>query len=179
MKEFRSTKFLFVLAVILLAASTRFISDIPNFNPFWAVAFFAGAMIPGRFKAIAIPLGALFISDIFLGFHADMLAVYLGFALMIFIGRVLMNKPDIYNIGGGAVLGAVLFYLITNFSSWITMGTYPMTWDGLISCYAAAIPFFRNAILSTVLFTYAFFGVNLLFEKFVIGRNLLPAKIGS
>ncbi|MFW6232851.1 MAG: DUF6580 family putative transport protein [Bacteroidota bacterium] len=151
MKEFRSTKFLFVLAVILLAASTRFISDIPNFNPFWAVAFFAGAMIPGRFKAIAIPLGALFISDIFLGFHADMLAVYLGF----------------------------LFYLITNFSSWITMGTYPMTWDGLISCYAAAIPFFRNAILSTVLFTYAFFGVNLLFEKFVIGRNLLPAKIGS
>ncbi len=54
---------------------------------------------------------------------------------------------------GGALTGAILFYLITNFGVWI-LGGYDFTFDGLITSYTMAIPFFGYTVLSTIIFSF-------------------------
>ena len=52
----------------------------------------------------------------------------------------------------GALMGACLFYIITNFGVW-SLGSYGYTLDGLITCYVVAIPFFGNTLVSTIFFS--------------------------
>ena len=51
----------------------------------------------------------------------------------------------------GALLGAVIFFVLTNFGVWLN-GFYGYTIDGLINCYILAIPFFSYSIISTLFF---------------------------
>ena len=55
-----------------------------------------------------------------------------------------------------AILSSVIFFVITNFTVWLFSGYYPKTYEGLVLCYTMAIPFFRNTILSTLLYTGLF-----------------------
>jgi len=59
---------------------------------------------------------------------------------------------SITNRISGSLIGASLFYLITNFGIW-SLGTYSYTLEGLILCYTLAIPFFGYSIISTLLFS--------------------------
>ena len=52
----------------------------------------------------------------------------------------------------GAIIGAILFFIITNFGVW-TSGFYGYSFNGLIECYILAIPFFLNTLVSTILFS--------------------------
>ena len=42
------------------------------------------------------------------------------------------------------------------------------TLGGLIACYLAAIPFFRNTLLSDLLFTAVFFGLHAVLSRMVV-----------
>ena len=50
-------------------------------------------------------------------------------------------------------MGAILFYIITNFGVW-SSGVYGYNFEGLISCYTLALPFFGNTLVSTLLFSF-------------------------
>ena len=72
----------------------------------------------------------------------------------------------------GMVVGATFsFFVITNFAVWAMDGLYPMTLEGLMACYIAAIPFYGNTLASTALFSALFFGLT----KWVEKNNLLAA----
>ena len=60
---------LIIPLIIVLAAVTRLIPHPPNFTPIIAIGLFGGAYIQNRSLAILIPIGAMFISDLFLGLH--------------------------------------------------------------------------------------------------------------
>ena len=62
-------------------------------------------------------------------------------------------KKNFLILGSMAIASSVWFFLTTNFSVWLIWDYYPKTFEGLISCYTLAIPFFTNTIVSTVLFT--------------------------
>ncbi len=153
-----SPRMMVIIGVILFGTLMRLIPHAPNFTPIAAIALFAGAHLGKRGLAYLIPLLALFISDIFLGFHNLMIPVYIGIGLIVFMGSLMHQNIRLPFIFGGSVAGSILFFLITNFAVWLTTPFYPNTFQGLISCYTMAIPFFHNTLLSGLLYSGVFFG---------------------
>lgn len=153
-----SPKLLIVSGIILFAALMRLIPHYPNFTPVAAIALFGGAHLGRKHLAFIVPLLALFISDLFLGFHQMMIPVYVGFALIVLLGTQLRNNVRVPYVIGGSVAGSVLFFLITNFAVWAMTPYYPNTFAGLLMSYTMAIPFFHSALLGDLFYNAVFFG---------------------
>jgi len=146
----------------------------PNFSAAYAIVFCAGLYLPGRLAWI-VPLAVLAGSDLLLSlfFYRDIafswqayLAAqcpnYLAYAGLIWLGRMLGAKRPWWTLLGGGIAGAILFYLVTNTASWITLA-YPKTLAGWIQALTTGFPqhpptweFFRNTLLSGGLFTGLF-----------------------
>jgi hypothetical protein len=169
-------RLLLLVGLIAVAVLTRFLPHPPNFVPVTAIALFAGAFFTDRRWAIAVPLAALFISDAIIGFHSTMLFVYGSVLLIVMLGTLLRNKRSALRIAGTTLAGAVLFFIVTNFGVWLTGTMYPKTFDGLMSCYVAAIPFFRNALLGDAVYVTSLFGALALAERWLpsVRRESVP-----
>jgi uncharacterized BrkB/YihY/UPF0761 family membrane protein len=143
------------LAIILLAVVARLVPHPANFAPIGGLALFSGTNFKNKFSFL-IPMLAMLISDIFLGFHATMPFIYLSFFIIYFIGRnTKINKWQ--NLLLVSLISSILFFIITNFGVWLYFNTYPKTIEGLIQCYMMGIPFFRNTLLSDLLYSFSFF----------------------
>lgn len=147
------------LIFVFLAAILRLVPHAPNFAPIGAMALFGGAYL-GRRYAIALPLAALFLSDIFIGFDGidGRAAIYGSFILIGFIGMWLKNHKTFTNVLAASLVSSILFFLITNFTILYTESLYPKTFQGLMESYVMALPFFRNTLLGDLFYTGVFFG---------------------
>jgi Family of unknown function (DUF6580) len=152
--------------MIVFAAMVRILPHPWNFAPIGAMALFSGAMFRDRRIAFLFPLVALFAGDLFVGLHRLMPVVYASFLLSVLIGTLLANRRSISRIGGAVFLGALQFFLVTNFAVWQLFGTYPHTPAGLAACYIAGLPFFGNALVGDALYATIFFGTFALAERF-------------
>lgn len=159
-----SGKLVFALSLIVLAALSRLLPHPPNFTPVAAMALFAGAVIADRKLALVVPLLALLLSDLLIGFHNTMLYVYGSVALMTALGFVLHKQRSAGRVLGNSIASSVLFFVLTNLGVWL-QGGYPMTASGLVSCYVAAIPFFHNTLIATVLYSGLLFGADYLWRR--------------
>jgi hypothetical protein len=151
-------RFLVLAGLILIAAFTRLIPHPPNFTAIGAMALFGGAYFSRKSLAFAVPLIAMFLSDIIIGFHPGMYAVYLSFILIVMIGMTLREKKKVVNIFLASVSASVLFFIITNFAQWLSYPLYTKDIPGLITCYVAAIPFFHQTLLGDLFFVGVLFG---------------------
>lgn len=158
-------RFTLLVGMILAGAATRLIPHPPNFTPLAALALFGGASFANKWAAFFVPLVGLFLSDLFLGFYTITPVVYCSFALITCLGFWLRRRQNIWRIAGATVAGAVLFFVMTNFSVWLIGGLYPRVWASLVDCFVAAIPFFRNTLLSDLLYSALLFGGLALAEK--------------
>jgi hypothetical protein len=149
-------RFLFLTAVVVVAAFARLIPHPPNLSPVGAIALFGGAFFPRTRNAFLIPLAAMLLSDLVLGLHALVPVVYGCFALNALLGRWLRSRRRFVPIALATVAGAVQFFLVTNFACWVLW--YPHTLEGFWTCYIAAIPFFHNTLIGDAVFTTAIFG---------------------
>ncbi len=156
-----------ITSFILIAAVFRFLPHAPNFTPLMAIALFSGVMFDNKKLAFLVPFSAMLVSDIFLGFHSAMPAVYLSFGIMVYFGILISTKKSILQITLTSLSGAVVFFILTNFAVWLTFNIYTKDIAGLMLCYEAAIPFFRNTLISTMVFSYVLFGAYALTERFV------------
>jgi hypothetical protein len=95
--------------------------------------------------------------------------VYASFLLSVFIGTWLADRRGFLRIGGTVFLGALQFFLVTNFAVWQLFGTYPHTPAGLAACYIAGLPFFGNTLAGDAVYASLFFGI------FALSENLFPA----
>jgi hypothetical protein len=173
-----------VLFIVVFAVS-RIPGLMPqNFSVAYAFVFCAGVYFSKRLSWW-LPLVVLLATDIGLNFYyqrahpdyqvwsvpnlANLAFNYAAYAVLIFLGRRFKPQSSFTSLLGGGILGAILFYLITNTASWffnpfnnpeysknlagwiiaLTKGTggYPSTWE-----------FFRNTLLSGGLFTALFAG---------------------
>jgi len=143
--------FLFISVILALG---RIIPHPPNFTPILATAIYTPYMVNDKWIAVLIPLSAMFIADIIIGFHPYMLWVYgaIGLSTLISNWSMRFNKKYI-QLGVMAILSSILFFIITNFAVWAIWDYYPKTIDGLIICYIKAIPFFQNTLLGTIIYT--------------------------
>ena len=148
-----------VFVLIVLAAASRLLPHPPNFAPVAAIGLFAGAL-SGRRIGWLVPLLALLASDLVLGFYhpVGMLWNYLAFGSCLLLGSGwLGNRRSLGRITGAVLASSVTFFVLSNFGMWAS-GYYPRTWAGLVECYVAAVPFFRNTLASDVLYSAALFG---------------------
>ena len=138
-----------------------------NFSPFSATVLFGAAYFSHRRWAFFAPLLMLFVGDLgiwlFSGnfdwaFYRGMEFVYLGFLVTATLGLFLRHKCSAMSVLTLAFVSEVAFFLITNFGSWWTMGFYPHTASGLMDCYIAGLPFFRNSLISCGFFSMLLFG---------------------
>ncbi|MGB7283276.1 MAG: DUF6580 family putative transport protein [Candidatus Acidiferrum sp.] len=160
---------LLVLAMIAIVAALRIAPHPWNFTPVGAMALFSGAMIKDRRLAFLFPLLALFAGDIFIGFHKLMPVVYASFLISVAIGLWLRHRRTVARVGAATLLGAIQFFLVTNFAVWALSLTYPRNSAGLLACYAAGVPFFWNTLAGD-----AFYAL-LLFGSFALAERVFPA----
>lgn len=156
-----------LISSILAAAALRLVPHPPNFSPIDAMALISGAYLGRRGLAFVAPLGALLLSDLFLGFYHGMAFVYGSVALVVVIGWWVSSRRTPLRIGAGALVSSVLFFVLTNFGMWLFSGFYPRTLSGLVTCYVAAVPFFQNTLAGDLFYTALLFGGFALLERSV------------
>jgi hypothetical protein len=150
---------LFVLSLLLIAVLLRISGILPdNVSPVAAIALFGGALFTNKLQGIAIPLGIMFLSDLYVGLHDLMVPVYIGFVIIGLIGLSIRKNPTMVKALGGALVGSILFFLITNAAVWMSTPYYSQTVGGLIECYVSGLPFFRNTLIGNMAFTALLFG---------------------
>jgi hypothetical protein len=155
-------------ALILLAVLTRVLPHAGWFN-FTAVGgslLYFGARRPLRQAIWALlPLAA---TDYYLTVYAysypfhiqDYLLTWAWYAAVLVLGAmVLKSKASAGRVITASILAPTSFFAISNFAVWAGSGLYPHTAAGLATSYAAAIPFYRNDLASTLLVTGLAFGV--------------------
>ena len=157
-----------MLALILITFGIllRFIPHIPNVSPVAAIALFGAAYLPTKRLVLIVPLALMIVSDLFIGLH-DIIVFTWGSTLLISILALSFkktNKP--MTILAGSLTGSVAFFVITNFGVWAS-GWYPHTITGLQECFIAGIPFFRNFLASTLVYSSVLFGIYELSAKLV------------
>ena len=167
-KKGRILEFIIALVFILIGVSLRLLPHPPNFAPIAAIALFGGVYL-SRKTAFVLPIVVMAISDIFIGYYEFglMIFVYSSFFLTVILGFWLKKHKKWYTVGGGAILSAILFFLITNFAVWIFTPWYAKTIAGIIQCYIMALPFFRNTLLGDLFYTTVFFGSYELIEVWI------------
>lgn len=173
-----------ILAAILIAVVglSRWIPHYPNFTALGAAALFAGSRFRKAYWAFIIPLLALFVSDLFLNniiYAKAFPAAYDGFTLInpqslwvygaiiavTVIGFSFLKKLSTGKILGSSVAGSLIFFLVTNFGTWMTGSLYPKSVEGLAACFTAAIPFFWNSLSGDLFYVAVFFGGYALVEE--------------
>lgn len=147
---------MFAIFLIIGAALLRLVPHIPNVAPIAGMALFGGAYLNKKY-AILVPLAAMALSDIFLGFNASSPMVYTSFLITGFIGLWLRNHKNAGTVIGASLISSIIFYLLTNFNFWYATSLYPKTLSGMLEAYVMALPFFRNTIFGDLFYTGVFF----------------------
>jgi len=161
----------FGLGLIILLALSRLIPHPPNFTPILGMAVFSGAIINRKILAYLVPLAAMLLSDLYLGFHSGMPIIYFTLAICVLIGTFIESRVTILNSILGITAGVLIFYLITNFTVWYGSGMYENSFSGLITCYVMGLPFLQNTFISSLIYGM---GAFLIYE--VINKRLILAN---
>lgn len=157
--------------MVLLAALSRFLPHPPNFTPIGGMALFGAAYFSRKGLALLIPFIALWLSNLvldnivyaqyydgFVWFSNPM--VFLSFAAIVVMGLFTLKKVSTLNILGSSLGASLIFFLVSNFGTWLA-GTgmlYTKDFPGLIACYTAGLPFFWNTMAADLFYVGVLFG---------------------
>ena len=149
---------------VIFAALFRFLPHQYGFTPVIASLLFFGAR--GSRKQMWLPVALLIASDLLLNkfvyaypLAADQYISWAWYAAVIWLGTTLKDRTSPIRVLGTALASSVSFFLISNFGVWAAYATYPKTWAGLMTCYAAGVPFFRRGLAGDLLFSAVLFGL--------------------
>lgn len=188
MKNKKTTVLVFALLIVAAALYRAWDTRPWGFAPQIAMALFAGAVIKDKRFSFLVPLFSMLISDVlyqFLysrglteirGFYHGQWVNYTLFTAITVIG-FFINKNKIGSVILGSLAGVVFFFIASNFLDWAGGGLdinnqpYPKTISGLMSCYAAGLPFLKGSLWATLLFNGIFFGCYHLFNRYSLRSN--------
>ena len=161
--------------------------NLSGFSTVFAIALFAGITTQNKTNAFLLPLVALFLSDAILqglhalnlfpysGFYSGQIINYVLFILITLIGIGLRNYKNA-GIFAAAIIGPTVFFLFSNFIVWKTQGAvmgYNSDISGLMQSYTFGLPFYRNSLISTIIFLPAFVALYhwMMYKQFSLQRN--------
>jgi hypothetical protein len=166
---------MFYALTLVLCVSVRFLAHPYNLTPVGASSIFAGRTLPLPW-AIALTWIGMFLGNLGLSYlrgypvmDATSPFVFGAFALQVVLGRLLRD------VRGGALMaafsGGLLFFVISNLGVFLASGLYPHTREGLLLCYAAALPFLRNMLAGDLIWTVALMPVYRWASSLRMGRG--------
>jgi len=181
-----------VLILIVSCILYRIIPHPLNFAPITAMALLSGSYLKShKYLAFLIPLVALFASDLVLNntlyraFYAEtglilfkpyMIASFVSIAMIVLIGS-LIKRSKFFHLVSASISSSAIFFIITNFSSWIELPMYPKSLTGLMECYVAGIPFFPFTLFGDLIFTLVLFGLAALATNKYYVPSLSSSKV--
>lgn len=160
---------LFTLFLVALATACKFFfgPDLnwSGFSPVIAIALFAGFIIRQKDLSFMLPLLALFISDCciqvlynmdlfpYAGFYGGQWKNYLLLLSVTLLGGLLKGRSYGSLLAGG-IIAPTVYFLLSNFMVWQANieTVYAKSFSGLMTCYEAGLPFYRNSLIATLLF---------------------------
>lgn len=152
----------YVYVLFALATRLTFMPHPWNFTPVTAALLYFGAR--GSRRQLWLPLALLVASDLALDkyvyaypFSWDLFLTWGWYAAMLWLGTALRENAKPLRIAGAALTGSVSFFLISNFGVWAATNMYTKTVSGLMTCYAAGLPFFRRTLEGDLLYTAVMF----------------------
>jgi len=180
----------FVLLVVI-ASLYRLMPGRPlGFAPQIAMALFSGSIIKNKKFSFLLPIFSMLVSDIIYevlfqfrvssipGFYSGQLMNYILFGAITVIGFGIKER-NLLHITGGSIAGATFYFIVSNLIVWIGGGLalnnlpYAKTWDGLMTCYTAAVPFYLGSLYATLFFGAVLFGGYFLFSKYTLNRQVI------
>lgn len=159
------TRFFAILGFIFIGLSSRFLPHPPNFTAINAIALFGAGTIGSLPLSLATVFSAMFISDLAFGFHQNMFLVYSSFGLTVLMGHFLNKNRTFFNTTACLTASSVLFFVITNFGEWLNNPIYLKTFEGLVTCYIAALPFLSLEMIGTLFYGWVIFSSYSYVEK--------------
>ena len=139
---------------------TRLLPHAPGFLPVAASALFAGRMLRIPALAIVVPVAAMAISGLVLGFEdwRVLLVVYAAISLPAVAGALSRRWNGIVATGAVMVACSLVFFAASNAAVWAFSGMYSLDMAGLTQCYVAALPFLQNTVAGDLFWTAVLFG---------------------
>lgn len=160
-----------VLLIMLAFAAMRSMSpdlfgSLANFTPVGAVALFGGVYFKNKWQGVFLPILVLLVSDLFINFayfgymtlwYSGVVWVYLSFLLIALVGRLVKEvKPG--SILTSAFAAVLIHWIVTDFGVWLNNPAFAQTPAGFLQCLVAAIPFEKNFLAGTLLYSAVMFG---------------------
>lgn len=155
----------------LFAAFSRLFPHPPNFAPIGAMALFGAAYFSKKHIALILPIVAMWLSDLvinnvvyaqyfegFTFFYQGFYWTYVAFIVIGVLGFFMLKKIQLKSVVFASLLAAILFFVISNFGVWASGTMYPKNFSGLLACYTAAIPFFKNTLMGNLVYSGVLFG---------------------
>lgn len=181
-----------VLFAIIVAALSRILPHPDNFTATEALAIFGAAHLSRKYLAFLMPIILMFATDFiinntiarpFFTDHEGVVVfsnymVYNWLALIAIVGlsTFTLRKLNFSNLMVTALIGSIIFFLVSNFGVWMSSAIYPKTFSGLMTCFVAAIPFFKSSLVGTLFFTLFIFGVYELIKRYILSSLILAKE---
>ncbi len=143
-----------------------------NFTAVGGALLYFGAR--RSWREMLAPLAALMATDYFLtvfayhyAFHwQGYVTTWAWYLAVMALGWILLRaRTTFVRVAAGVVLGPTSFFVLSNYAVWVGGDMYPHTLSGLMACYAAGIPFYRNDLISTAIVAGLAFGVPVLVRR--------------
>jgi hypothetical protein len=166
-----------VVFLIGFDVAARLMWHAPNVSPVAASALFAGMMLRRRSLALVVPLAALLIGDIILGFYhwPVMIVVYAALALPAVAGILARPMRASRVVVPTVLLCSLVFFVTTNFAVWAFSGMYSADMAGLIQCYVMGLPFLKYAVAGDLFWAAVLFGGAWLVQRLTARTGVLAS----
>jgi len=161
----KNNRYFVLTGMVLAVAATRLVPHPWNFTPIGAMALFGGAQFASKSAAFLLPLTALFLGDLVLGFHRLTPLIYGCVAITVCLGFWVHRQRRAERIIIASLISAIVFFLVTNFGVWACLDSFPKNVNGLLQCYLAGLPLLRNGLLGDLFYAAVLFGGLALAER--------------
>lgn len=172
------------IALVFAAALTRLLPHPDNFTPIGAMALFGAAYFNRQALTLSVPFIALFISDLILNnviyrqYYPEFTFItswwiYGAFSLVMLAGWLLLRRSvNPARVILASLASSLIFFLVSNLSTWTETTLYPKTFAGLMTCYTAGLPFLKNTVMGDLFFSGVLFGTYSSFGSLSTLRSL-------
>lgn len=181
------------LGTVVIMCIGRWMPHPPNFTPMVGAAIFGGAMLFRKWIAVAIPVLAFWISDLFLNnliytsyfdgfvwFSSNFVFAAIALSIIALFSTRLSKGWSALKVAGFSLSSSVIFFLISNFGVWAAMHSiYPKTFSGLLTAYAAGLPYLFNGMAGDLFYCTVFFGGFALYQHYSINPGQLKTEQGE
>jgi hypothetical protein len=148
------------IVLVIAGAGSRLLHLPPNIAAVTGVTIFAGFAIRNLWLALAVPLAAMAMADVVLGWYPDMAFTYAGMAAGVFLARAFLHPLTPVRLIGTTFAASLVFFILSNLGVFVG-GYYGYSLEGLVTCFVAALPFWQNSLIADFTSTALVFAIYL------------------